>query len=466
MEKTVISRSGQSRLILLFLGWGMDATPFLNLRKEGYDILALYNYTGFRASEAVADLLPLLEPYREIVVVAWSFGVRVAQEFLLEAEGKVNITRTVAVNGTTQHIHDTCGIPSAIFAGTLANLNEVTVKKFRRRMFASGAHFQTALPLLTGRDLQSLAAELQWFGSLPPVPGAPVWDRAVIGDADLIFPPANQSEGWSGTLTDHFSEMPHFPDMQMLLDRYVIDKHLVAERFTEAAPTYGPNAPVQRSVAQRLWNLAQPFTATLPSTPSILEIGVGDGTLTRLYAPSFPIECITLWDLAPIAPSLLPEGIRFECCDAETAITPLPSASVNLMLSSSTLQWFHSPRRFLTELHRVLAPGGIAAIAFYGPETFREIASLTGQSLRYPTLDYLRPALERFTVEFAAEEPTQQRFPSLREMMRHMQLTGVNALTHSANGQSSAMRLMRRFPTAPDGSASLTHHPVYLILRK
>lgn len=40
MEKVYISHSSKPRLILVFLGWGMDAAPFAGLSKNGYDILA------------------------------------------------------------------------------------------------------------------------------------------------------------------------------------------------------------------------------------------------------------------------------------------------------------------------------------------------------------------------------------------------------------------------------------------
>lgn len=473
MERTVISSTGSRRLILIFLGWGMDATPFLNLRKEGYDILSLCNYTRFSAREALAELLPALSEYREIVVVAWSFGVRVAQEFLLEAKGRLPITRTVAVNGTPLHIHNSCGIPEANFRGTLANLSEVTVRKFNRRMFASAANFQAYTAAPSQRSLTSLAAELEWFGSLAPVAPAPVWDRAVVGSADLIFPAANQAEGWSGTPTDTIDGMPHFPPMQELLHRYIINKRLVAERFTEAAPTYAANAPVQQQVAERLWALTAPrlaAQATSPlsrPSPAVLEIGVGNGTLTRLYAPSLPADTrLTLWDIAPIAPALLPAGATFECCDAEIAIAALPAASVSVLLSSSTMQWFHSPRRFLEQVYRVLTPGGVAALSFYGPGTFSEISELTGQSLRYPDVASLAAELQPFERLCNSAETATQHFADVREMLRHMQLTGVNALTGGSESHGSALRLMRRFPTAPDGSATLTYHPVYLLLRK
>lgn len=122
MEKVYISHSSKPRLILVFLGWGMDATPFAGLSKNGYDILAISNYSRYSPDTDLPDLINELSSYREIVVIAWSFGVRIATDLLNMASG-LPITRTIAVNGTEKHIDDKFGIPQAIFDGTLQNLS-------------------------------------------------------------------------------------------------------------------------------------------------------------------------------------------------------------------------------------------------------------------------------------------------------------------------------------------------------
>lgn len=99
MEKVYISHSSKPRLILVFLGWGMDATPFAGLSKNGYDILAISNYSRYSPDTDLPDLINEFSSYREIVVIAWSFGVRIATDLLNMASG-LPITRTIAVNGT------------------------------------------------------------------------------------------------------------------------------------------------------------------------------------------------------------------------------------------------------------------------------------------------------------------------------------------------------------------------------
>ena len=119
MNQSFATPPSNQRLILIFLGWGMDAAPFSSLSKPGYDIMLLSDYSGFRPDEDTDLLAASICNYQEIVVMAWSFGVRIAADFLAGWRRKLPITRAVAINGTTEHISDSCGIPLRIFQGTL-----------------------------------------------------------------------------------------------------------------------------------------------------------------------------------------------------------------------------------------------------------------------------------------------------------------------------------------------------------
>lgn len=468
MEKVFISHSSAPRIILIFLGWGMDATPFSGLSKPGYDILALSDYTDYTCPDnAFGNLLTILAPYREIVVIAWSFGVRIAADFLSYAESKLSITRTIAVNGTEMHIDDESGIPEAIFNGTLKNLSPLTVRKFQRRMFSSADDFTRFQQRLPRRTFESQLAELKVFADLNKASGAR-WDRALIGSDDAIFPYANQLHGWEGVPADIIEGMPHFPDFQKIITTYVIDKDLVAERFSNARQTYRSNATPQYESALRLWELAQPHLPAPAHKLQVLEIGSGEGMLTELYLPALSDASITLWDIASIPSLPLPESARVECVDAEIAIHDLKDESIDLLLSSSTLQWFNSPAMFIRETARILRHGGIAAFSLFGPGTCKEISYVTGTTLRYPTarqlLDAAKGILETTVCQ---EKTTQYPFANAAEALKHIKHTGVNALSrNTAENGNPALRLLRHYPLNDDGTASLTYHSIHLLFKK
>lgn len=473
METAFITHHRNPRLILIFLGWGMDATPFAGLSKPGYDILAVSDFTGIEAVDAgpfFSGLQAIADDYLEIVTVAWSFGVRAATIFLETYRGRMPLTRTVAVNGTPQHIHDTCGIPAAIFNATLRGLSETSVAKFRRRMFSTAAQFNGFMTHAPTRSFASLLAELQSFAALPPVDGKGLWDIAVVGDSDRIFPPGNQQNAWEGSAAVNIVNEPHLPDLNEILRRFVVDKDLVASRFADAAPTYGDNACRQQADAETLWHLTSRHLGDKMREPlEVLEIGTGNGTLTRLYTPRLRQSRLTLWDIADVpADGLSPEA-TFRCCDAETAIRECEPMSFDLILSASTLQWFNSPCGFIAQAAEKLKPGGLLAISFYGPGTFSEIAAATGETLCYPSRQSLESAAENagLAVVESIESTSVEQFPSLTALMRHMRLTGVNALTRNSNTTAApALRMLRRYPLAPDGTAPLTYRPVHMLLRK
>lgn len=474
MEKVFISQSHQSRLILVFLGWGMDVRPFSALRKNGFDVLAVYDYTGLDDT-AVRDLeftrlANEAERYEEIVVAAWSFGVRIAADFLAGCRMHLPITRAIAINGTTSHIHDTKGIPQAIFNGTLEHLSEALVRKFNRRMFASAASFADYMTHAPARSFNSLKSELATFARISPSDNCGMFNLAIAGEADAIFPVRNQLAAWAGVQTETMQGAPHFIDLQSILDNLIVDKHLVAERFKRAADTYSDHAGPQLEVTRRLWELAAPHvnkalgTSSQTVAPRLLEIGSGCGFLTRLYLPSLPSDTqVELWDLTTRPSWLSVKAATFRQCDAETEICATAPGRYNCVLSASTIQWFNSPADFLPRMARAMAPGAIAAIAVYGPATYREISALTGRGLRYLSMEQLCDAAGKSGLEIIAanSETTLQTFTDASAMLRHMKLTGVNG---NSSSTALAMKIMRALPAGQP--AGLTYNPIYLILKK
>lgn len=186
-----------SRAVLFFAGWGMDATPFRASLPADRDCVVCFNYANLDF-----DLGPeLARRYDEVLVVAWSLGVWAAARVLPRLA--LRVSRAVAVNGTMHPVDDERGIPRAVFAGTLAGLCPASLAKFHRRMCAASAThaaFRSAAPR---RDFADVKAELAAIATATTETVAPAmrWDRAVVGTADRVFPPANQLRAWEGTRT-------------------------------------------------------------------------------------------------------------------------------------------------------------------------------------------------------------------------------------------------------------------------
>ncbi len=455
MNLSFINRGDNRRLILIFAGWGMDANPFRGLVREGYDIAVAWDYT-------TEDFdFSALRHYREVVVIAWSLGVYEASR-LLPGSG-LDVTLTVAVNGTMTPVDDRRGIPVAVFDGTLATLSDASLRKFNRRMCGSTERLATFDAARPDRTLESLRSELAAIGDRAKSTPAPHynWDIAIIGTADHIFPAAGQTEAWSGTRCDILPETPHIVDFQSLIDRYTVDKELVAARFLSTRESYGSEASVQRRVAERLVSL---WHSHLPRRryAAGVEIGAGTGILTHLYLRDTDIDRLELWDIAGVNINHLSPEVKTVTADAETQFPSLADASVDLLVSSSTLQWFNSPAAFLRKAARVLKPGAHVVLSLYGAGTFESFSRVAGVSLNYVTTREIISAAETFYdiihVETAEMVET---FPDVATALRHLQSTGVTGLRRSRVPVERMRRIL-----ADESMSRLVYHPIFIILQR
>lgn len=454
LEFTV--KQGNKKLILIFAGWGMDSNPFRNIRLDGHDIAVVWDYR-----DMTLDITPFAV-YSDIYLFAWSFGVYTAARAI--AKTTLNPTIKIAVNGSLNPIDDREGIPVSIFRGTLENLSSRNLDKFYRRMCKDSDDFASFNNHRPCRELNELIEELSSIALLATDKTANImtdWDRAVISENDRIFPIENLRCAWS--FLPRTRELPggaHLPDWQSLIEQEIIDKNLVAQRFSRSATTYDANADVQRHIAERLWSLWQNTTTQPPL--SILEAGYGTGILTRLYTSCWHPYRISLWDLAPVEIDI-PEAGEIIAGDAEELIRLMPENYYEAIVSASAMQWFDSPERWLRNAARILTPGGIIAVSTFGPDNMREIAEVTQLPLRYYTADELTAMIpDGCSVIVVEEERIIKEFTSPREVLNHLKLTGVNAMRCPA---MSARDLIASYPMT-DGKARLTYHPIYLIIKK
>lgn len=190
MKQTFIQQTGAPRLLLFFAGWGMDETPFQDIRPQGYDFMICYDYRSLNF-----DTQPVTG-YREIHLVAWSMGVWAASQVM--PRHALPLAQSIAINGTPFPIDDTRGIATAVFEGTLHGLNEDTLQKFQRRMCGSATAYKAFAEIAPQRPIDELKEELaaiaRQYRSMPP--SRFQWDKAVIGQCDRIFLAENQQRAW------------------------------------------------------------------------------------------------------------------------------------------------------------------------------------------------------------------------------------------------------------------------------
>lgn len=210
MRHQWLVKKGSGRLIVFFNGWGQDAAAVAHLSGEA-DVLMLYAYHDG------ADFdFSSLQKYGQVDVAAWSMGVWYAS--LLDwkkLKEDLNICHMVALCGTMPAIDDTLGIPMAVFEATLSGLTPRSLEKFAMRMAGGGADYrESPLSKAGSRSFEDIRDELAWWKDRfrLPVSGEVVWQKALVGLRDGIFPPENQLRAWERAGVDTVEkDLPHYP---------------------------------------------------------------------------------------------------------------------------------------------------------------------------------------------------------------------------------------------------------------
>jgi SAM-dependent methyltransferase len=135
------------------------------------------------------------------------------------------------------------------------------------------------------------------------------------------------------------------------------------------------------------------FVRALPPAGDALDLGAGDGRL----GADIRADRLTVADVSAVALERarrrLPEVRAVEL--SPDAPLPLPDASFDLVLSAETIEHVRDVQRFLSEVRRVLRPGGTFALTtpIHGRRTGLRVLLFGLESV----IDPLSPHIRHFT---------------------------------------------------------------------
>lgn len=453
----IIDSPKNKRLVVFFTGWstGLSIASLFRL-PEGYDFIICWDYRNINWKKPEKN-------YVEVLVFAWSFGVAIVEELFHELAQELNITGLYAINGSRFPVNDELGIPEFIFKETLENLNEKNLHKFKIRIAGGLRNLKNIESfLLTDLSISELKNELELLGKLREQKiNKAIWDCVFISTDDKIFPALNLEKSWNDTPIIWLKDDHHLPDFASIISRTVKDKEVIKKNFKRSITSYNDTATVQKSLSHKLIDVLKNLNSEYAS---ILELGSGSGYLSQLLIKTFLPKNILLMDLSPECPV---EEAKYISGDIETLIPVIPVDSFDLVVSGSTMQWFHSPSRILSKIFSILKNDGIAGITTFLPETYHELQEITGNGLLYYSeSDWTLMARRNgFEVLESSVENYEMNFNSVNEILKHLRATGVNSLGAPLKTIGEMRSLISSYPNE-NSVFNLTYQALTLILKK
>jgi len=211
-----------------------------------------------------------------------------------------------------------------------------------------------------------------------------------------------------------------------------LKKDKVARSFLRGKLTYDDEAIVQQKVNERLLALLRRQDRN--GFKNILEIGCCTGMLTEMLSRNFQPVQLFVNDLVPEFYDSVTSRLdktsqsRILPCFGDIEHRELP-ADLDLVISTSTLQWLDDLGGFFDRVVNSLVDKGTIAFSMFGEETFSEVTELTGIGLNYPSFETVSTLIEdRFRLIYKKVERDQLFFPEPEKVLRHIQATGVGGI--------------------------------------
>ena len=237
----------------------------------------------------------------------------------------------------------------------------------------------------------------------------------------------------------------------------------IATGFARHLASYDTAATAQAQIAARL---AARIAPQIAPAARMLELGHGTGFLTRQLARLDPGE-IWLNDLvAPLPEMAWPAGTKVRALPGDAAALRFP-ARLELIASASMLQWLPDPAALLHRAAQALCPGGILAIASFGPQNFPELAGLglpPGAPSYRDAAGLCADLPAGMQILAAWDERIPLAFADARALMAHLRATGVNGLRAGHLSVPRLRGMMQQMNLR--GQTTLTYRPSYCIARR
>jgi len=237
-------------------------------------------------------------------------------------------------------------------------------------------------------------------------------------------------------------------------------KTQIIKRFDTAAPHYGRHSHIQQRVAQSLLKFL-PETAT-----NILEIGCGDGALTRLLAQKYPKSQLTATDISTAMLAKAQQNLKahrainWQQMDGENINS---AGRYDLIVSNMTVQWFEDWSAAAQQWQQHLTENGLIVTTRPGVDNFKEWAQSL-QDVGLPDNGLLKP--QATTARLLQQECLPTQYPSTLSFLKAMRKTGATTANKAHKPLSTSQFKQACAHCDEHYNSTLTWHILYESLTK
>lgn len=236
-----------------------------------------------------------------------------------------------------------------------------------------------------------------------------------------------------------------------------MNKDLIQTRFSKSLSSYNENAKIQKKMAEKLVTLLNRI-----NYKKVLEIGCGTGFLTELLNKSIEFENYTAIDIVPDCENYI-NSINPEINFIQADIEKFSLEKYDLIIANASLQWVNDFQNMIETLKNSLSSDGELVFSTFGKENFKEISYITGTTLDY----YSTKELEEFFPESEImSEIHVMAFETPQEVLKHLQLTGVNALERKTWTKKDLVKFANEYRVLCAIRPTLTYNPIYVKMIK
>lgn len=236
-----------------------------------------------------------------------------------------------------------------------------------------------------------------------------------------------------------------------------MNKELIQARFSKTLSSYNENAKIQKKMAETLLTLL-----SRNNYKNILEIGCGTGFLTELVNKKIKFESYMAVDIVEECRDYIiniNSDIEFVNADIEYYLQNLDK--YDLIISNAAIQWVSNFEKTVNRLRDNLNSNGELVFSTFGKENFKEIFQITGATLDYYSANELELL---FPDGVVYSEIHVMEFASPKDVLKHLQLTGVNAIRNKSWTKGDLSKFEKAYKSICSFSPLLTYNPVYIKL--